>query len=101
MREIYDFYKKEYDKRRKENWKRYVRWLKASKLPNTEKNQRLFKRNKLYIREISFESMKWLLKHIKLEDLPYFVSTGKEFYHSGRNFSAWLTKWFERVVTNN
>lgn len=33
MREIYDFYKAEYDKRRKENWKRYIAWLKANRIP--------------------------------------------------------------------
>jgi hypothetical protein len=100
MREIYDFYKAEYDKRRKENWKRYCSWCRVNRLPNTKENQTRFKRNKLYIKEISFESMKYLLKHIPLEDLSYFTSTGKEFYHTGRNFGAWLAKWYQRVVNS-
>ena len=98
MREIYDFYKSEYDKRRVENWKRYIQWLKANRTPDTKENQRRFKRNKLYIREIGFESLCFLLKHIPLDDLHYFISTGKEFSHTGRNFSSWISQWFEKVI---
>ena len=97
LREIYDFYKAEYDKRRKENWKRYIAWLKANRIPDSKENQRKFKRTKSYIREISYESLKWLLRHKSVDDLPYFVSTGKEFSHTGRGFSPWLMQWVERV----
>lgn len=98
LREIYDFYKGEYDKRRKENWKRYIAWLKENRIPDSKDNQRKFKRTKRYIREMSFESMKWLLRHIPLRDLPYFTSTGREFYYTGRSFGAWLSQWFEKVI---
>lgn len=96
MREIYDFYKRERDMRKKENWHRYCVWCRENKLPDTKQNQRAFTRTKRYIKEISLSSMAFLLKHIPLADLPYFVSTGKEFMHTGRNFSAWLGKWYEK-----
>ena len=98
MREIYDFYKGEYDKRRKENWNRYCKWCRSNHKANTPENLKTFKRSKLYIREISFESMVWLLKHIPSKDLPYFTSTGKEFSHTGKNFSSWLSCWFPKKV---
>jgi hypothetical protein len=98
MREIYNFYVLERPKRKKENWKRYVKWLKENRIPDTKQNQAKFRRQKKFIREISYESLCWLLKHIPTEDLPYFTSTGREFYHSGKNFSGWLGKWFEKVV---
>lgn len=98
MREIYDFYKGEYDKRRKENWKRYVQFCKDNKLGKGQESQAKFKRSKRYIREISYESLKWLLKHIPTDDLHYFTSTGKEFTHTGRSFGGWLTNWFPKKI---
>lgn len=104
MREIYDFYVAEYDKRRKENWKRYIAYLKENRINEKtlgrEKTFNKFKRTKKYIREISFDSMCWLLRHIPLKDLPYFTSTGREFSHSGRSFGSWLSQWFEKVFHN-
>lgn len=96
MREIYDFYKKEYDKRRKENWKRYVKWLKENKIDEKilgrEKNTRKFMRTKYAIKELTLERLTYLMNYLPFKDLDYFVSTGKEFYHSGKNFTAWLSK---------
>lgn len=90
MLEIYNYYKAETDKRKKENWKRYIKYLKANHIQHTPKTAIAFKRNKLYIKEVSLESMKYLLKHIKTDDLHYFTSTGKEFAHTGRSFGGWL-----------
>lgn len=97
MREVYQYYLDEKDKRRKENWVRYCKWCKENHFNNTPQNQKSFKKSKKYIKEMSFASICWLLKHIPLEHLPYFISTGKEFAHTGRNFGAWLAGSYEKV----
>lgn len=97
LREIYQFYTAEKDKRRKENWKRYCTWCKTNHFSNTPQNQKSFKKSKMFIKEVSFASLCWLLKHIPLEHLPYFISTGREFAQTGKNFGAWLAMSYERV----
>ena len=98
MREVYQYYIAEKDSRRKENWKRYCQWCKENRFSNTPQNQKSFKKTKRFIKEMDFKSLLWLLKHIPTSDLPYFISTGKEFSHTGKNFSVWLTQWYEKVV---
>lgn len=95
MREIYQYYEMEKDRRRKENWNRYVAWLKANRIDEKkegrEKTWRKFMRTPKAIKELSFERLCFLMNYLSVEDLPYFISTGREFHHSGANFTAWLS----------
>jgi hemerythrin len=98
MREIFSYYKAEAGKRKMENWKRYCKWCRENRLSDIKENQQKFKKTRMYIKEMTLESLSWLLRHIPQEDLHYFVSTGKEFSYTDRSFGGWLTKWFEKVV---
>jgi len=100
--EIHAFYKNEGNQRKVENWKRYCSWLRANRIHEKtlgrDKNLAKFKRTKKYIREISLSSLGWLLRHIPMEDLHYFTSTGREFSHTGKSFGSWMSQWFEKIA---
>ena len=95
MHEIYDFYKAEYDKRRKENWKRYCKSLKEhridEKILGREKTFSKFMKSKNAIKELTYERLSWLMNYLPLNDLPYFISTAREFSNTGKNFTSWLS----------
>lgn len=101
IQKIHNYYTDERDQRRKENWKRYVAFCKKNHLAKGSGSQTKFRNTKAsgYIREMSIDSLKWLLKHIPTEDLSYFTSTGEEFKHTGRHFGSWLSQWFPKLST--
>lgn len=95
MLEIYNYYLGEKDERRKENWKRYISYLKSNyideKKLGREKTYRKFLRTKTAIKEFDLDRLTFHLKFMPLRDLPYMVSTGREFAQSKKNFTAWLS----------
>lgn len=83
--------------RKKENWKRYVAWLKKNKTPDSTKAQAKWKRTKLpynekYIKTNSKASMAYLTSHLSKLDLRHCLSVGKDMDRRGENFSAWFLK---------
>lgn len=91
LQEIHDFYMKESDNRKKENWRRYCKWCKENKLSNTKENQKKFKNQQQFIKEYSLARLTYLLNFMPTDDLPYIVSTAREFWHSKKNFTSWLS----------
>lgn len=79
VQEIYNYYKAEYDMRRKENWKRYVLWLKTNRINEKtlgrEETWKKFSKTKNFIKEITLKQLAILISYIPTEDLPYWVST--------------------------
>lgn len=94
LQEIYSYYLADKDKRKKENWKRYCQWCKDNYKSNTPENVKAFKKTKLYIREVSFVSFKWLIKHIPLEDFYVVLSEVKDRSNRGNNVSSWIGSLF-------
>lgn len=74
LKEIYEIYSNDRQKlfRKKENWKRYVQWLKDNRIPNTKENQAKFKKSKFFIKELSDKAIaimlarnnKWRLREV-------------------------------------
>lgn len=96
LQEIYTYYLSDKDKRKKENWKRYCIWCKDNYKANTPQNIKAFKKTKLLIREVSFDSFKWCLKHLPLEDFYVVLSEVKDRKNRGNNVSSWLGGLFPR-----
>lgn len=76
--EIYEIYLKDRTERRKENWRRYVKWLKEIKMGNSVGSQKLFKKQKQFIKESTPRNMAVKLAHIPTKDLYYMKSVAKD-----------------------
>lgn len=85
MKELYTLYENQKENRRKENWKRYCVWLRASQKRNTPESVRAYKRTRGYIRELAPSSFSILLATIKTNDLYWAISEIK----NGKTF-GWL-----------
>lgn len=85
LRELYTLYENQKDKRKKENWKRYVAWLKETRQKNTPESQATFKRNKRFIKEQDASEVAKRLWTLKTQDIPWAISEIK----AGRTF-GWL-----------
>lgn len=76
--------------RKKENWKRYVKWLKSNRTPHSHDMMIRFKESKLYIKEITYKAMAWKLSLIPTRDLYYIRSEALNIHQAGKKFSPWL-----------
>ena len=80
LRQIYSFYdtgQEEY-LRKKENWKRYIAFLKENRMPNTQENQTMFKKSKKFIKKMSPATLAYFLSHIPTRELYYILSVVKD-----------------------
>ncbi len=85
--EIYDYYVLD---TKKQNWKRYVKWLKENKTKNTKEAVLQFKKTKTFLKTRDMRGFCFLLSHIKTQDLYYVKSVMKDKKQRGENFSGWL-----------
>lgn len=71
IKEIYCLYdtKQESNHRKKENWKRYIAWLKEIRKPDSKENQLKFQKNKRFIKWISIERFCYFTSHVPTNDL--------------------------------
>lgn len=76
--------------RKKANWKRYVRWLKENRTPDSKENQLKFKKSKRFIKEHDIKRFCFLISHLKEKDLYYVLSIGKDMENRKENFGAWI-----------
>ena len=90
LSQIYECYLASKNHRKIANWKRYVAWLKLSRIPNSEKAQSKFKKSKEFIREYKPATLAYKLSHIKTKDLYYILSIGKDMVNRKENFGGWL-----------
>lgn len=84
--------------RKIENWKRYVTWLKEHRYKDSQDTQKQFQKNKMFIKTHSKSSIAFLTSHLKLHDLKYVLSVGKDMDKRGENFSAWLLAKNKSVI---
>lgn len=78
LREIFEIYEKDKVGRRKENWKRYCKWVREKKLENSTANQKLFKKTKMFIHESPARNIAIKLSHIPTKDLYYMKSVAQD-----------------------
>jgi hypothetical protein len=76
--------------RKKENWKRYVMWLKENRFKNTKENQVLFMKHKLFITVMPIKRFCFFISHIPTQDLYYTLSVGKDKIARQDSFSKFL-----------
>lgn len=86
--------------RRKENWRRYILWLKAHRIKHTPESVVKFKKtkssSKLYIHgmnhidELDVRGFAVKISHIKTHDLYYCLSIARDKDHRGEPINAWL-----------
>ena len=88
--EIFDIYTSQRDLRRKENWKRYVAWLKQYHRVTSKESENLFKKTKQYIKEMDIKRFCVLISHIKTDDLYYLLSVAKDMNNRNQPFGAYL-----------
>ena len=78
LREIYGLYLKDRVGRKKDNWKRYCRWLREKKMENLATAQKDFKKTKLFIHESTPRNLAVKLSHIPTKDLYYMKSVAQD-----------------------
>jgi len=76
--------------RKQENWKRYVKWLKANRTPHSHDMMIRFKETKLFIKEMNYKTLVWKLSLIPTRDLYYIRSEALNIHQAGKKFSPWL-----------
>lgn len=98
LTEIYSYYLADKDNRKRANWKKYREWCIETHRSDTKENQKAFTRTKIYIKEMNFNSFKWVLKHLPLEDFYVVLSEVKDRSNRGNNVSSFLGGlWFKNV----
>lgn len=93
MKEIYQLYSSPTQRnlRKKENWKRYCKWCRENKLPDSKVNQEKFKKTKTFIKEFKEKNFAIVMNPIKGEEnLYYIISVGKDMDRRGDNFGAYI-----------
>lgn len=86
---IYDS-EKEDNLRKKENWKRYIKFLKEKKSVDNENERKLFKKSKGFIKKLTPKQVAVKTAHLKKEELYYFYSQCKERFHKELSIGSYL-----------
>lgn len=86
LKDIYQIYQNERQQRKVANWKRYIQYLKNNRFPNNPIQQKIFKKSKLFIKELPPKVIAIKLSHIPTKDLYYVLSVCKD--KARRNESA-------------
>ena len=90
IKELYELYILDETGRKKENWKRYVKWLKENKIPNSKENQMKFKKSKKFVKVLKINQFCYFLSHLKEKDLFYLLSVAKDKMHRKENYGAFI-----------
>lgn len=90
--QIYEIYTSEQQRnfRKRENWKRYIVWLKDNRTPDSKENQAKFKKSKSFIKEHPVKTIVFFVSHIPTADLHYILSLAKDMQFRNQNFSSYL-----------
>jgi hypothetical protein len=98
IKEIYSYYTSPLEKilRKKENWVRYINWLKENKIKHSPESVKKFKTVKLkdkqkeFIKEMPIKSFCYIISHIKTPDLYYLKSQAHDRSFRGESFSKYF-----------
>lgn len=76
--------------RKRENWKRYVAWLKENCIPDSKEMRMTFKKSKRFIKELPIKTFCYFLSVIPTDDLFFLESIGKDMDSRNQNFGGYL-----------
>lgn len=96
MKELYSLYCSPSQQlmRKKENWARYISWLKENRVKHTHESVKKFRKIKKgqnkFIEQVGLPSFCFLTSHIKTSDFYYVLSVARDKQHRGESIGAWL-----------
>ena len=90
LKELYLLYLGDIGNRKKANWKKYCEWCKINRKGNTKENQQLFKKSKMFIKELSEKSFAIILAPQKLPTLYYMKSVAQDKKNRSENIGGYL-----------
>ncbi len=90
LKMIYEVYDKDEIGRKKENWKRFIAFLKEKKQKNSPEAQKLFKKSKHYLRKLTPKQLAIMQSHIKTQDLYFQLSIAKDKLARRENVGSYL-----------
>lgn len=92
IKQIYEIYTSPHERilRKKENWKRYILWLKLNKIIHSKISIKEFKKKLGYIKEQPVKSLCFFLSHIPTKDLYFIRSKMLDYKNRGKSASAYL-----------
>lgn len=92
LKQIYAFLntEKEVNLTKRANWKRYIAYLKASRLKNSAEEVKKFKKSKDFIKPMSAPSMAFFLSHIPTKDIRYVLSVVKDKSFRNESVGAYI-----------
>lgn len=92
IRQIYDIYRAYDVDRKKENWKRYVSFLKMHRIPDSIEAQEKFRKTKnAFIPTLEAKAIACMFGHLKKNaDLYYILSNAKLIYREGGNAAGYI-----------
>ena len=91
-KQIYEIYCSPHERilRKKENWKRYIKYLKENRTPHSLEALKTFKKKSHYIKEQPVKSLCFFISHIPTKDLYFIISEMKDQKNRGKSASAYL-----------
>ena len=101
IKDIYSLYVEDKLGRKKENWKRYIKYLKHYHLADTPKERSIFKKTRGtggFIPEHKIGSFCFLISHIKTDDLFIILSNAKDMRHREMNYGGYIASHFSKGV---
>lgn len=76
--------------RRKENWKRYIKFLKYWKEADSDGQRKSFKKDPGFIKEMPVKSFAIKLAHLNKSDLYYCLSVAKDTNNRNQSVGGWI-----------
>lgn len=92
MQSLYGLYdtEKEAVLRKKENWRRYVHWLRKNRFRDTKERQSTFKRSKRFLKKASPKTIAIIVSHIATKDLYYILSVCRDLSNRNKSIGKYL-----------
>jgi hypothetical protein len=92
IKQLYEIYTSPHERilRKKDNWKRYVKWLKENKISHTPESVKTFKKKLGYIKEHPVKSFCFFISHIPTKHLYFIRAEMLDYKNRGKSASAYL-----------
>lgn len=76
--------------RKKENWKRYVSWLKENRIQHGDQSLKDFKKKRRFIKKMNLRTFGIMINHIPTQDLYYILSVSKDRANRKESIGAYV-----------
>lgn len=92
MNDIYKIYTSEKQKihRKRQNWRKYIQYLKENKVKHSKVQIEKFKKSKLFIKELPIGTIAIFLARYKIDRLYQILSESRDINNRGGNASGFI-----------